>query len=206
MKNDSSRIEKSFFFSLLLLLLFSFFGNIQIWPLLRTQYLQNKCVALSRKKKVRKRDTAAPSPALFLPPDSCQPLLGKNYKDYNLISSPSLSPLSPHKSVAAKDTRNILNNILSCPARTMASNVSSGDTPFSFSFTSSQVQPPPAAFAFDSHLSLEEQLIYPPLPSHPLAVTTVCDFCAGRLSFHTFSAHSTAFFAVLSLSLRVSCL
>lgn len=158
-KNHSSSLCCCFFFS--------FFGNIQIWPLLRTQYLQNKCVALSRKKKVRKRDTAAPSPALFLPPDSCQPLLGKNYKDYNLISSPSfpLFPLSAHKSVAAKDTRNILNNILSCPARTMASNVSSGDTPFSFSFTSSQVQPPPAAFAFDSHLSLEEQLICPPLPS-----------------------------------------
>lgn len=52
MKNDSSRIEKSFFF------FFSFLGNIQIWPLLRTQYLQNKCVALSRKKKVRKRGTA----------------------------------------------------------------------------------------------------------------------------------------------------
>lgn len=177
----------------------SLFGNIQIWPLLRTQYLQNKCVALSRKKKARKRDTAAPSPALFLPPDSCQPLLGKNYKDYNLISSPSF-PLSAHKSVAAKDTRNILNNILSCPARTMASNVSSGDTPFSF--TSSQVQPPPAAFAFDSHLSLQEQLIYPLSP--PLTVTTVCDFCAGRLSFHTFDAHSTAFLAVLSLC--VSCL
>lgn len=153
MKNDSSRIEKSFFFSSSSFL----FGNIQIWPLLRTQYLQNKCVALSPKKKVRKRDTAALP--LFLPPDSCQPLLGKNYKDYNLISSLSF-PLSPHKSVAAKDTRNILNNILSCPVRTMASNVSSGDTPFSF--TSSQVQPPPAAFAFDdSHLSLEEQLIYP---------------------------------------------
>lgn len=181
------------------LFFFSFLGNIQIWPLLRTQYLQNKCVALSPKKKVRKRDTAALP--LFLPPDSCQPLLGKNYKDYNLISSPSF-PLSPHKSVAAKDTRNILNNILSCPARTMASNVSSGDTPFFFYFISSAAAASSICIRLSSFLRGTTDL--PPSLFPSLTVTTVCDFCAGRLSFHTFSAHSTAFFAVLSF--RVSCL
>lgn len=77
----------------------------------------------------------------------------------------------------------------------MASNVSSGDTPFFFYFISSAAAASSICIRLSSFLRGTTDL--PPSLFPSLTVTTVCDFCAGRLSFHTFSAHSTAFFAVL---------